>query len=106
MSDDYFYQGVWVGENKIAAIGVSASSWISTHGFALNVCPDLDFFDTSVILPCGIAERGVTSMHKVLEERNMADRPSVQEVATVALRAMEDVFDLQLECGRLPTVIK
>ena len=90
--------GVWVGENKIAAIGVSASSWISTHGFALNVCPDLDYFDTSVILPCGIEGRGVTSIHKVLEERGeVLNRPTIEDVSQVALKCIIEVFDIQLD---------
>jgi lipoyl(octanoyl) transferase len=58
--------GVWVrqpgrvgGESKIAAIGVRVSKWVTTHGIALNVAPDLGHFDG--IVPCGISDRGVTS---------------------------------------------
>jgi lipoyl(octanoyl) transferase len=57
--------GVWVGERKIAAIGVKLSaSGVTMHGFALNVCPDLRFFE--YIVPCGIHNRGVTSLEQVL----------------------------------------
>lgn len=58
------YTGVWVGQEKICAIGVKSSRWITMHGFALNVATDLSFFDR--IIPCGIFEKGVTSMEAVL----------------------------------------
>jgi lipoate-protein ligase B len=54
--------GVWVDKKKITADGVSSSGWTTTHGIALNIDPDLNFFDTSMILPCGIEGRGVTSI--------------------------------------------
>ena len=59
------YTGVWVGEEKIAAIGVKFSSgWVASHGFALNVNTDLSWFDR--ITPCGIREFGVTSLQRKL----------------------------------------
>lgn len=52
--------GVWVEGRKVAAIGIKASRWITMHGFALNVCPDLSGFEQ--IVPCGIRDRAVGSM--------------------------------------------
>jgi lipoyl(octanoyl) transferase len=63
--------GVWVKsgyeEEKICAIGVKASKWCTMHGFALNVHTDLSYFD--YIIPCGIADKKVTSMEKVLSHQ-------------------------------------
>lgn len=56
--------GVWTGGEKIAAIGVKVSRWVTMHGFALNVNTDLQKFDR--IIPCGIFHKGVTSMRQVL----------------------------------------
>ena len=56
--------GVWTSSGKIAAIGVRVARGVSMHGFAINVDPDLDYFDK--IVPCGIADRTVTSLRQVL----------------------------------------
>lgn len=61
---DPAHRGVWVGDAKIAAVGVAVSRGVTMHGFALNVQPDLAAFGW--IRPCGIADRGVTSMAALL----------------------------------------
>ncbi len=58
------FTGVWVKNEKIAAIGVKVSKWITMHGFALNVNTDLTFYDR--IIPCGIFHKGVTSIQHIL----------------------------------------
>jgi lipoyl(octanoyl) transferase len=85
--------GVWLGEEKIAAIGVRVSSgWITSHGFALNVNTDLAFFDS--IVPCGIRDHGVTSIARALgREVAMAD------VCERVTAGFVEVFDLVV---RLP----
>ena len=56
--------GVWVDNEKICAMGVRLSRWTSMHGFALNIKPDMKYFDC--MIPCGIFDYGVTSVYNVL----------------------------------------
>ena len=82
--------GVWVGNEKLAAIGVRIARWVTSHGFALNVNTYLDHFD--LIVPCGIADRGVTSMARLLG-RSL----DTAEVANRIIEQFTDVFDLSPE---------
>ncbi|HUP19300.1 MAG TPA: lipoyl(octanoyl) transferase LipB [Gemmatimonadota bacterium] len=77
--------GVWVGDAKVGAIGIRVSRWVTHHGFALNVDTDLSFFD--LIVPCGIADRKVTSIAALLGRP--VDRDAVE---TALARAFEAVF--------------
>lgn len=62
--DEKKYTGVWVGDEKITAIGVAVKHWVTMHGFAFNVNTDLSHFNW--INPCGITDKGVTSVQKLL----------------------------------------
>src|SRR5690242_13611228 len=81
--------GVWVGQEKLAAIGVRIARWITSHGFAINVTTDLDYF--RLIVPCGISQGGVTSLARLL------GRPvESQEVEVRLGTRFCEVFDRQL----------
>lgn len=88
------YTGVWVAGKKIAAIGVKVSRWITMHGVAVNVNPDLRYFDW--IVPCGISDRGVTSLEKVLHDRGSADafKTDVNDFAPHFVQSFAKVFGL------------
>jgi lipoyl(octanoyl) transferase len=81
--------GVWVGEEKICAMGVRASRWVTMHGLALNVNTELDYF--SWIVPCGIDDKAVTSMKKIL--KNAIDPNQVKQSF---LKHFSEVFPVVL----------
>ncbi len=81
--------GVWVGDKKIAAIGLKISRGVTTHGFALNVSPDLAWFQH--IVPCGVPDKDVTSMERLL------GRPvTVAEVMPVLLKRFSAEFSVEM----------
>jgi lipoyl(octanoyl) transferase len=82
--------GAWVGQDKLAAIGVRISRWITSHGFAFNVATDLSHF--SLIVPCGIQDRGVTSLGRLLGQP-----PPMSSVEDAVIQAFTATFGRELE---------
>ena len=81
--------GVWVGDQKIASIGVHLSRWLTTHGFALNLATDLSYF--AGIVPCGLGDVRMTSV-----ERLTGRRPDLPAVAEACAGHFASVFDRRL----------
>ncbi|HEV2423728.1 MAG TPA: lipoyl(octanoyl) transferase LipB [Terriglobia bacterium] len=81
--------GVWVGNEKLVAMGVHISRWVTSHGFAFNVNTDLRYFDW--IVPCGLRDKGVTSLEKLLGRR--AD---MGEAAERVVEHFGGVFGLEM----------
>jgi lipoate-protein ligase B len=92
------FTGVWVKHDKIAALGVKVSKWVTMHGFALNVNTDLSFFDR--IIPCGIFHKGVTSLTSVLgksvELADVQDR-LIDSFAKIFLFEIKHISTVELE---------
>ena len=82
------YEGVWVGEAKIAAIGIHISRWVTTHGFALNVDTDLSYF--KYIVPCGLAK-------PVCSLRSLGFRQSRRQAQEAITASFAKVFDYQIQ---------
>ncbi|NET49130.1 MAG: lipoyl(octanoyl) transferase LipB, partial [Merismopedia sp. SIO2A8] len=80
--------GVWVDHHKVAAIGIKVSRWITMHGFALNVCPDMTGFEK--IVPCGITDKSVGSLQQFCPNIQLSE--IYEEVAI----AFAHVFNLHL----------
>ncbi len=78
--------GVWVEGVKVAAIGIRVTRWISFHGFALNVCPDLSAFEA--IVPCGISDRSVGALNQFLPEITM------DQVQALIIECFTQLFQL------------
>jgi len=76
--------GVWVGTNKVAAIGIRVSKWTTYHGFALNVETDLSLF--TGIIPCGIVDKGVTRLIDLNPDA------TVEKVKKVVIEKFQNIF--------------
>ena len=86
--------GVWLDVNtskarKICAMGIRASRWVTMHGFALNVDPDMRFFD--MMVPCGIQGKAVTSMKQELQD----NCPTHSEVKDVLVKNFAHLFEVE-----------
>ncbi len=77
--------GVWIEDRKIAAIGIKVSRWITMHGFAFNINTDLSLF--SGIIPCGIADKAVTSL-----EKELGHNVEMNEVKNIFVKYFTKVF--------------
>jgi len=86
------HTGVWVGEKKIASIGIGIKGWVTFHGFSLNINPDMSYF--SLIKPCGLESRTVTSMSEILggpvEAKDFRQRLIEQFAEVFGLEMEED----------------
>lgn len=84
--------GVWLEGRKVAAIGIKVSKWVTMHGFALNVCPDLSGFDR--IVPCGIVDRAVGSMAEFI--------PTIDPnlVRQQVIKVFSDIFQVEMSEGK------
>lgn len=93
---DPIQAGVWAGEAKVCAIGIRLMRWrITLHGFGLNCDPDLSWFDA--IVPCGLADRSVTSLSQLAGRRI-----SVAETAPAVMAHYAEVFDTGFEDAPAP----
>lgn len=84
------FTGVWVGSEKIAAIGVKVSRWITMHGFAMNVNTDISYFDR--IIPCGIFHKGVVSLHQIIGRHS-----ELNEVHGRLSHHFSDIFHVRIK---------
>ena len=92
------FSGAWIGDEKIGAIGVRISRWVTSHGFAFNVATDIEFFN--LIVPCGIADRGVTSL-----AAKLGHAPGMSEVEDRFAARFAEVFGRRPQEGTASTAV-
>ncbi len=85
--------GVWAGQQKICAMGIRCSRWVTMHGFAMNINTDLSYFNH--IVPCGIQNKSVTSLSKMLNRK-----VDEEEVKQKLLKNFSEVFDVDIVTGK------
>lgn len=86
--------GVWVDNQKVAAVGVRAQQWVTYHGVAVNITTDLQPFQH--IIPCGISSKGVTSVKQLTQHEPAPDQELLREYQFGLLDAFAEVFDIEL----------
>lgn len=84
------HTGVWVGDSKVAALGIKISRWVTMHGMSLNVCPDMHYFEN--IVPCGISDKAVGSIVTLGSGQHVG----VEECAERVLGIFADKFSARL----------
>jgi len=82
--------GVWVNNEKIVAIGVGVKHWITFHGFAFNIAPNLEYF--KYIIPCGIADKGITSIQKLFPEVSL----KWKEMVNLVVKYFAETFQIEV----------
>ena len=108
------YTGVWVGDEKLAAIGVHLSRWVTSHGFAFNATTNLSHFD--FIVPCGLRDKGVTSLEKQVPRLRPARHGGLdsarddnggalmRELKAAVVAAFGEVFNREMRATDLETL--
>ena len=82
--------GVWIHNQKICAIGIKVTRWVTMHGFALNVSTQLDYFNH--IIPCGISDKSVTSMEEIKKQKFLT-----VDVKQKICESFKKIFDIDIE---------
>ncbi len=88
------YPGVWVGAEKICALGIYVRKWVTMHGIALNVHPSLSHF--TFIIPCGIQDKGVTSIQNIYQRRHLSYQLTMAQVKQDYLESFSETFQITL----------
>ena len=91
------YPGVWVDDEKICALGISIRKWVTMHGIALNVCPNLMHFD--YIIPCGIHDKGVTSLQQVYQEKHRVFQMGIDQIKQEYIKIFSAIFQIDVVQG-------
>jgi lipoyl(octanoyl) transferase len=94
---DPAYPGVWVAAEKICAVGLAVRKWVTMHGIALNVRPNLAHFE--LIVPCGIAHKGVTSMQKIYRATQRPDQVTMAQIKQSYIKSFAQTFQVETTTG-------